>query len=156
MWIWFLWKCQITFDSALSSLFAPLFRNQQLMHHLHSLHHLLPLTLDFNVLCLILIKLMGLSWRWPRKMDKGRNANCMKDPENSKILRRIRYHGQNLCLMKKVRCSKSNVRFTPMLKGNINFWLPSLIICWNNKFVEKPKCRCLVLMQDHSTSMKIL
>jgi hypothetical protein len=38
---------------------------------------------------------MGLSWRWPRKM-KRRNANCMKDPKNSKILRQIRYHGQNL------------------------------------------------------------
>ncbi len=103
MWLWFLWKCQRTFDSTWSFLFATLLRNRQLMHHLHSLHHLLPFTLDLSLLCLILIKLMGFGWRWRRKMNKGRNANCMRDPRNSKIPRRLRYHGRNLCLMEKVR-----------------------------------------------------
>jgi hypothetical protein len=78
----------------------------------------------------------------------------MKDPWNSKILGCPNYHGQNLCLMKKVRCSKFGVRFAPLLKGNINFWLPSLIICWNTKVAKKPKCWCLVLMHDHSISTK--
>ncbi len=156
VWLWFLWKCQRTFIDTWSSLFATLLKNQQLMHHLHSLHHLLPFTLDLRVLSLILIKLMGFGWRWPRKMNKGRNANCMKDPRNSKILRQLNYHGWNLCLMEKVKCNKSSVRSTPMLKGNISSRLLILIACWNNKVVKKPKCRCLVLMHDHSTSMKNL
>jgi hypothetical protein len=74
MWSWFLWKCQRTFDSTRSSLFTTLLRNQQLVHHFHSLHHLLPLNLDLSVLFLILIKLLGLSWngqeRWIKEETK--------------------------------------------------------------------------------------
>ncbi len=35
----------------------------------------------------------------------------------------------DLCLMKRVRCNKSNVKFAPLLKGNKSSWLPSLIAC---------------------------
>ncbi len=33
----------------------------------------------------------------------------------------------DLCLMKKVRCSKFDVKVAPLLKGNISSWLPNLI-----------------------------
>jgi hypothetical protein len=42
MWLWLFWKCQRTFNFVQSSLSATLFKNQQPVHHLHSLHHLLP------------------------------------------------------------------------------------------------------------------
>jgi hypothetical protein len=38
-------------------------------------------------------------------------------------------HGLNLCLMKRVRCSKFDVRSAHLLKGNMSSWLPSLIAC---------------------------
>ncbi len=61
----------------------------------------------------------------------------------------------DLCLMKRVRCNKSSVKFAPLLKGNKSFRLPSLIVCWNTKVIKKPKSWCLVLMQDHFTSTKL-
>ncbi len=126
------------------------------MVHLHSLHHLLPWTLDQNVLCLIMIQLMGWVGDGQEKWHKERNASCMKDPGNAKIFGWPNYHGQNLCLMKKVKCSKFGVRFTSMLKGNKSSWLPSLVACWNTKVVKKSKCRCPMLMQNHFISTKIM
>jgi hypothetical protein len=37
----------------------------------------------------------------------------MKNLGNSKILGQPSHHGQNLCLMKRVKCNKSGVRFAP-------------------------------------------
>ncbi len=127
------------------------------MHHFHSLHHLLPSTLDLSVLCLVVIQLLGLNWRWLTKMNKGRNASCMKDLGNSKILEWPSYHGQNLCLMKRVKCNKFDVGSTPLLKGNRSFWLPSLIACWNTKVVKKPKCWCkIIILQQKINYMFIM
>jgi hypothetical protein len=117
--------------------------------HLHSLHHLPPWTLDQNVLCLIMIQLMGWVGDGQERCHKERNVSCMKDPRNAKIFGWPNYHEQNLCLMKKVKCSKFGVRFTSMLKGNKSSWLPSLIACW--KMLSKSQsvdaqCWCKIIL----------
>lgn len=65
---------------------------------------------------------------WSKVLRKS--ISYMKDRGDSKILGTTKLPWANLCLMRKVKCTKFVVRFALLWKGNITFWSQSLIACW--------------------------